>query len=389
MKTQGYVVFGVMLAIAAGGLGCGSSTEAQRASQEGTAQPSPAAAPLAVPVTAVLSQPMERTLTLSGDLVAFQDVALHARVEGFVERMDVDRGSVVRRGALLARIVAPELQADLEEAEAKVQGADAQRLEAQAALASEQATFERLKQASATPGVVAGNDVQVARQKAEAARARVEAATRNLEATRQAARSLREVETYLQITAPFDGVVTERSAHVGSLVGPASSPLVRMQQVSPLRLVAPIPEPYVAAIRIGEPIQFTVTTFPGETFTGRLARTARALDVTTRTMAVELDVVNGERRLAPGMFAEVRWPARREGPSLFVPRSAVATTTERSFVIRVRNGIAEWVDVRRGATMDDLIEVFGELQPGDEVAVRATDEVRAGTRVSPVQQASR
>jgi hypothetical protein len=67
----------------------------------------------------------------------------------------------------------------------------------------------------------------------------------------------------------------------------------------------------------------------------------------------------------------------------------VATTTERSFVIRVREGVAEWVDVRRGATMDDLVEVFGELQPGDEVAVRATDEVRVGTRVSPVQQASR
>lgn len=388
MKTQGYVMVGVMLAIA-GGLGCGSSTEAQRANQEGTVQAAAAAAPLALPVTAVLSQPMERTLTLSGDLVAFQDVALHARVEGFVERMDVDRGSVVRRGALLARIVAPELKADLEEAEAKVQGADAQRLEAQAALTSEQSTFDRLKQAAATPGVVAGNDVQVAQQKAEAARARVDSATRNLEATRQAARSLREVETYLQVTAPFDGVITERSAHVGSLVGPRSGPLVRMQQVSPLRLVAPIPEAYVAAMQIGQPIQFTVTTFPGETFTGRLARTARALDVKTRTMAVELDVANSDRRLAPGMFAEVRWPARREGPSLVVPRSAVATTTERSFVIRVRDGVVEWVDVRRGATMNDLVEVFGELQPGDEVAVRATDEVRAGTRVNPVQQASR
>lgn len=388
--SKGHVAFYVVLAIAAsGGLGCSSRTEAQAAHQEATPQTSAPAAPLALPVTPVVSQSLERTVTLPADLTAFQDVAIHAKVQGFVERMDVDRGSVVRRGALLASVVAPELKAQIEEAEAKGHSADAQRLEAQAALTSERSTFDRLKQASLTPGVVAGNDVEVAEQKVEAARARVEAATRNLEATRQAARSLREVETYLQVTAPFDGVVTERSAHVGSLVGPNTGSIVRMQQVSPLRLVAPIPEAYVAAVGIGQPIQFTVTTFPGETFTGRLARTARALDVKTRTMAVELDVANGNGRLAPGMFAEVRWPARRGTPSLFVPRSAVATTTERTFVIRVRDGVADWVDVRRGATMDDLVEVFGELQPGDEVAVRATDELRVGTRVSPVQQASR
>jgi membrane fusion protein, multidrug efflux system len=348
-----------------------------------------AAKPVSLPVTTVVSRDFERTMRLPGDLVAYQDVAIHAKVEGFVERVDVDRGSVVRRGALLALIDAPELKARIAEAEAKVQSTDAQRLEAEAALVSEQSTFERLKKASATPGVVAGNDVEVAQQKAEAARARVQAATRNVEATRQAVRSLRDIEAYLQVRAPFDGVVTERSAHVGSLVGPSSGAIVRMQQVSLLRLVAPIPEAYVAAARVGQPIQFTVAAFPGETFTAKLARTARALDVKTRTMAAELDVPNGNGRLAPGMFAEVQWPARRSVPSLFVPRTAVATTTERSFVIRVRDGVAEWVDVRRGAVMDTLVEVSGDLKPGDQVAVRATDEVRAGTRVTPVQQAAK
>lgn len=106
----------------------------------------------------------------------------------------------------------------------------------------------------------------------------------------------------------------------------------------------------------------------------------------TRTMAVELDVPNGDGRLAPGMFAEIQWPARRGAPSLFVPRTAVAATTERSFVVRVRDGVAEWVDVRRGATMDGMVEVFGDLKAGDQVAVRATDELRAGTKVSAVQQ---
>lgn len=373
--------------VASAGVACESRTEAQAANQQAATQASPSAAPVTLPVADVVSQSLERTLTLSGDLVAFQDVAVHAKVEGFVERIDVDRGSVVRRGAVLASVVAPELKAQIEEAEARVHSADAQRLEAEAALTSERSTFDRLKRASSTPGVIAGNDVEVAEQQVAAARARVQAATRNLEATRQAARSLREIESYLQITAPFDGVVTERTAHVGSLVGPRTGAIVRIQQVSPLRLVAPIPETYVAAVRVGQPIAFTVTAFPGETFTGRLARTARALDVNTRTMAVELDVPNGDGRLAPGMFAGIQWPARRGAQSLFVPRTSVVTTTERSFVVRVRDGAAEWVDVRRGATMGGLVEVFGELQAGDQVAVRATDELRDGTRVSPVQQA--
>ncbi len=366
-----------------------SDVPAAAAAQGGTHSAAKPAEERSVPVVSVVSRALNQTLPLPGDLLAFQDVAIHARVQGFVQSISVDRGSVVRRGAALARIDAPELKAHVSEAEAKVQAAEAQLLEAQAAMASERSTFDRLKKASETPGVVAGNDIEVAQQKVEAARARVEGATRNVEAARQAAQSVRDIEAYLQVTAPFDGVVTERSAHVGSLVGPSSGPLVRIQQVSPLRLIAAIPEAYVAGATVGQPIEFTVAAFPGEVFTGKLARLARALDVKTRTMAAELDVNNPGGRLAPGMFAEIRWPARRVGSSLFVPKSAVATTTERTFVVRVRDGVAEWVDVKRGAAMNDLVEVFGNLKTGDQVAVRATDELRAGTRVRAVQQAAK
>jgi membrane fusion protein, multidrug efflux system len=364
-------------------LGCSSTTEHTLAANQEASRPTDERT---VTVVAVVSRSFERTLALPGDLMAYQDVAIHARVQGFIHSIPVDRGSVVRRGGLLARIEAPELKANLNEAEARVKGAEAQLLEAQAALASERSTLDRLKQASATPGVVAGNDIEVAEQKVEAAKARVEASARNVEAMRQAARSVREIEAYLQVTAPFDGVVTERSAHVGSLVGPGSAPIVRMQQVSPLRLVAAIPEAYVAGIGVGQPIEFTIAAFPGESFTSKLARLARALDPKTRTMAIELDVDNRGGRLAPGMFAEIRWPARRAGSSLFVPRSAVATTTERTFVVRVHDGVAEWVDVKRGGVMNDLVEVFGGLKAGDQIALRATDELRPGTQVRPVQQ---
>lgn len=354
--------------------------------QERAAQPATGTTPLAVPVVAVVSQSLDRTLSLPGDLVAFQDVAIHARVQGFIEAMGVDRGSVVRKGALLARIVAPELRAQLSEADAKVQTAEAQLLESQAGLISEQSTFDRLKNASATPGVVAGNDVSIAEQKVAGAKARVEASAKNVEAMRQAARSLRELESYLQVIAPFDGVITERGAHVGTLVGPSSMPIVRLQQVSRLRLVVTIPEAYVGGVGIGQSIPFSVAAFPGQTFAGKLARIAGALDPKTRTMAIELDVANTRQQLAPGMFAEVQWPARRSGASLFVPRTAVATTTERTFVVRIRNDVAEYVDVRRGAVANNLVEVFGSLKAGEDVAVRATDEIRNGTPVRAVRQ---
>jgi RND family efflux transporter MFP subunit len=362
---------------------CGSAPDGSRSDQS-AAQPTAAAQPGDEPsivVVPVESRVFERTLSLPADLTAFQDVAIHARVQGFIESMAVDRGSVVRRGATLARIVAPELQAQLRAAEAEAQTAASALAEAQASLDAQRSTFERLTQASKTPGVVAGNDLEVARQQVEAARAKVEASRETVEARRQAARALQEVEAYLHVTAPFDGLVTERAAHVGSLVGPAAGPIVRMQQVHPLRLVAPIPEGQLGAASVGQSVQFSVAAFPDETFTGRLARMAGALDPGTRTMAVEIDVENTAGRLAPGMFAEVRWLVRREKPSLFVPRSAVATTTERIFVVRITDGVAEWVDVKRGAAMAEMIEVSGSLSAGDQVAVRATDELRPGTRV--------
>ena len=373
----------VVVALVAGVCTTPTLTRAQNAAQKTTAQP------IAVPVVAVVARSVERTLALPGDLVAFQDVAIHARVQGFIDSITVDRGSVVRRGAVMARIVAPELEAQLAEAEAKVETARAQLAEAEAALASDRATFDRLRKAAETPGVVAGNDVQIAEQKVAGATARVTAANRHVDAMAQAARSFRDIQGYLQVTAPFDGVVTERMAHVGTLVGPGTTPLIRLQQVSRLRLVAAIPEAHVASVTVGQSIPFAVAAFPGEMFVGRLARLARALDTRTRTMAAEVDVTNGAGRLAPGMFAEIQWPVKRAGTSLLVPRTAVAVTTERTFVVRVRNGAAEWVDVKRGASIENLVEVMGNLQSGDYVAVRGTDELRAGTPVRPVPQAAK
>jgi RND family efflux transporter MFP subunit len=159
--------------------------------------------------------------------------------------------------------------------------------------------------------------------------------------------------------------------------------MVRIVETRRLRLVVPVPEAYTTEIQEGADVPFTVAAYPGQTFTGRIARIADAVDVNTRTMAIELDVSNDRNELSPGTFCQVQWPVRRSGPSLFVPSSSVAATTDRTFVIRVRDGKTEWVDVTTGLTSGPLVEVFGDLHAGDQVAGRGTDELRPGTTVQP------
>jgi RND family efflux transporter MFP subunit len=148
-----------------------------------------------------------------------------------------------------------------------------------------------------------------------------------------------------------------------------------------LRLVVPVPEAYTTAVTAGTAIQFSVAAHPGQHFSGTVARIARAVDVATRTMAVELDVANAAGGLAPGTFCQVQWPVRRSTPSLFVPSTSVAMTTDRTFVVRIRDGKTEWVDVKTGLTSGTLVEVFGDLKAGDAIAERGTDELRPGTAV--------
>jgi RND family efflux transporter MFP subunit len=391
-------------------MACNSSSVLKQPAQ---ALPAPVQTP-AVTVTQVQAHELSRRLKLPGELQPWQDTAIYAKVQGFVEAINVDRGSIVRKGQLLVRLRAPELDTQRSEAEARVRAAQsqkleaetrinsirAQRLEAQAKLAAEELTYQRLRSASATPGAVAGNELDLAQKAVEAAQARIQiwnenektvqaqvkALEENERVLREASLSARNIEAYLKIVAPFDGVITERHVHQGSLATTNGLPLLRLQQVSRLRGVVSVPESEIAGVPSGASISFTLPAFPGETFSGVLQRNARSLDAKTRTLPIELDVNNASGRLAPGMFPEIIWPVRRPRESLFVPPAAIATTTERSFVIRIRDGAAEWVDVRRGASMthegNDLIEVFGALAAGDIIAARGTDELRAGTRVN-------
>jgi RND family efflux transporter MFP subunit len=376
-----HVPWAILLAVATA---CGGASSPSGGTAVAAAQ---TAAPPTIDVARVVEQPLDVQLSLPGELIAYQTVAIHPRVNGFVKTIPVDRGSRVRAGDVLATLDAPELIAHRAEAESKLHAAEAQLAEVRARADGDQGTFDRLQAAAATPGVVAGNDVAVAGKAAAAGQSRTVSAQQGVEAARQALAAVRDMEGYLRVTAPFAGVVTERNVHPGALVGPstggAAAPLLRLVDDRRLRLVVPVPEAYTAQMVAGTAVPFTVAAYPGQTFTGTVARIAQSVDVSTRTMAVELDVPNADGRLAPGTFCQARWPIRRAAPSRFVPSTSVASTTDRTFVIRVRGSKTEWVDVRTGLTAGPLIEVFGSLSAGDEVARRGTDELRPGTDVHP------
>jgi len=361
-----------------------ATTPAAKAAPEG---------PPTIEVVRVVERPVNVTLEMPGELDPYEAVAIFPKVTGFVKAIRVDRGSRVRAGELMAQLEAPELLAQRAEAESKVQGAQSQMAGTKERADADASTFEKLKAAAATPGVVAGNDLVLAQKTVEADQSQIAAAQQNVDAARQSLNSVTQMEAYLRVTAPFDGVVTERNVHPGALVGPnsgggAATPMLRVVNRRRLRLVVPVPEAYIAGLSGGVEMPFTVPAYPGETFSCKVARIAQAVDVKTRTMAVEIEVPNADDRLAPGTFCQVRWPVRRPGPSLLAPSGSVATTTGRTFVVRVRNGRTEWVDVKTGLAAGPLVEVFGDLRAGDQIAARGTDEIRPGTEVRVKQAPS-
>ena len=341
---------------------------------------------LTIEVTRVSSRLLNSTISLPGELTPFESVDLFAKETGFVKSIRVDRGSKVRRGDVLAELEAPELVAQRAQANAAYQGAQSQLTSAQAKLAGDRATYGRLREAAKTPGVVAGNDVDIAQKTAEADEANVAAAEKTAQAAEEGMRAIAQLEAYLTITAPFDGQVTTRYVHPGALVGPsagagATKPIVRIQNLTRDRLVVPVPESNVAGVPEGMMVNFTVSAFPGRTFQAPIARISREVDQKTRTMPVELDVQDPQGELSPGVFCDVQWPVRRTYPTLFVPASSVASNLQRTFVVRVRNNRAEWVDVKTGDRVGPAIEVFGDVHEGDVVAVRGTDQIRPSTEV--------
>lgn len=364
------------------------SLVASSCSRGGTNSASAAAPTLPqVQVTTVKSEKLNTTERLPAELMPYEIVDIYAKETGFIRSIRVDRGSKVKQGELMAVLEAPELVAQRSQANAAYQSSESQFAAAQAKLAADQATYEHMKSAAKVPGVVAANDLDIAQRVAQADEANVTALQKTAQAAQENLKAVTQLEAYLNITAPFDGQVTTRYVHPGALVGPAGGPaatmpIVRIQTATRHRLVVPVPENDVADVPEGTVVSFTVPSFPGRTFRAPIARISREVDVKTRTMPVELDVRDGHAELVPGTFCQVEWPIRRTYATLFVPTSALTSDLQRSFVVRVNQNRTDWVDVTTGAKDGNLIEVFGNLREGDQVAVRGTDQLHPGTEVA-------
>ncbi len=371
---------------------------------------------VSVNVVPVVKKTLFREDQLPGEIEAYQDVLIYPKVPGFVKEINVDRGSMVKKGKLMVRMYAPEYLAKRHEAAAKVAAAKAalaseesklQDLKAEldkrrANLLADQSTYQRVYAASLVPGVIADNDVVQWSQTVQADRQEVNSFIKRVnskdhevsmrheevDAMIKAFESFADFASYLEIYAPFDGYITDRKMHVGSFVGPdgtgAYPPICRLKQLDLLRIIAPVPEELVGGVIIGSEVEFTVSSFPGKRFKGTVARISNSLDKETRTMPVELNYLNPDFKIVPGMFTKVYWPSRRQDTSLFVPISAVVSTPLSTFVCKVENDRVDWVNVRKGELMDNMVEIFGDVKVGDMVAEKGSEELINQSRVKPV-----
>jgi membrane fusion protein, multidrug efflux system len=370
------IASGLLVIIAA----CGSGSA-------GKASGDAAAAAGAVPtvnVIAVTASAGGRKVAVPGELRAYQEARLYPKVSGFVREVFVDRGAIVHEGQQLARIEAPELNAQVSEASSRTVAAEAVLAEAEARYQGSRATYARMKAAAATDGVVAPDELERAAATAHADSARLAAARAQVSAAQSSHEAISETGSYLSITAPFSGVITERNVSPGALVGPTSgsgSPLFAIEDDSRLRLVVALPEAYVGSAASMGAVSFQVRAFPTDTFHAMLARRARTLDLRTRSELLEFDVPNPAARLEAGMYADVLVPVVRATPTMTVPAAAVGTSVDGPFVIAVIGDTTHWVRVRKGDTVGDRVEVFGDLHDGERIVDRATEEIRTGVRV--------
>jgi membrane fusion protein (multidrug efflux system) len=309
-----------------------------------------------------------RSIALPGDLRPWEVTNIQAKVKGYVRTVTTDRGSFVKKGQVLATLEAPELKAQLAEALAKVEDVKSKQI-------ASRVTYTRMLQTSKTQGAIAANELDVARSKMMVDSMQVLSATASYNA-------VKEMVNYLNITAPFEGTVIERTISPGELVGPdRAKPLFILENSQTLRLTMGIPEIYSGQLKDAQAITFKVTALPEKIFNARLSRSSHSLDYSIRSMMVEFDVNNKEHLLKAGMYAEVTLPVERTTPTLFVPATAVVSSTERVFVIQILDGKAKWIDVKVGTQANGLTEIFGPIEEGQPVVAKATEELRDGNEV--------
>jgi RND family efflux transporter MFP subunit len=376
----------------------GRSANGSDTDPAGSGAPSPAA------VATVERKTLQSSLVIAGEFKPFQEVDVHAKVAGYLRTIYVDVGDHVKEGQILAVLEIPELSAELAGADATVHRAEEEILRAQSNLdrlqsahSTAHSAYTRLKQASeARSGLVAqqelddaqGKDLESEAQVVEA-RAALSASQHQLRAARANQKQLQALSDYSRITAPFDGVVTKRFADTGALIQSGTSsntqtmPIVRLAQISKLRLVLPIPESVAAQIHVGDVVSVFVQALNQE-FKGSVSRFADSLDRQTRTMETEIDMPNRDGRLITGMYAETHLTLRSEKEALTIPLEAVSRAANSATVLEVNaRNIVEERQVKLGLEDGARVQILDGLSEGDRVVIGDRSKFRNGQTIQP------
>ncbi len=324
----------------------------------------------------VTREDLYKALTISAEFRPFQEVALHAKVSGYVSKMNVDFGDTVKAGQLLATLEVPELQDQLNSAVAA-------QCKAEADYTNAHLIYNRLESVNKEhPNLVAQQDLDTAQANDLATAAAIAAAKADVE-------KFKTLVSYTQITAPFDGVVTHRYADPGSLIqaGTASDtqamPLVRVSDNYLLRLDFPVTVDYAKDVRVGDSVVVRVDSLNGKMFTGKISRFTHEVDDNTRTMITEIEVPNPDLKLIPGMYATVVLNVEKHAQALAVPIEAVSSGKAPTvYVVNHDNQIEEH-PVKLGLETPDQYEVLSGLQEGDLVVIGNRAGFQAGQKVEP------
>ena len=357
-----------------------------------------------VGVTKVIKKSLGRDITLSSELVPFQEIDVYAKESGYVKSLLVDYGTHVKAGQVMAILEIPELLAQLEQDQAEIKNASNQVIRAQHELARYQAQYKVLHLQytrlsgvfQSQPGIVAQQEVDDAQGKDLAASSQVDAGQAALEAAQSqlaaAKAKLTRDQTlfdYSKITAPFSGVVTQRYANLGTLVqaGTSSStqaiPIVRLSQDDLFRLVIPVPESYVPYIRIGDPVDVRVPSL-NRTLPGKVSRFSVDVREDTRTMHTEVDVRNRDHVLVPGLYAEADLVLEHKEDIPAIPLQAVNHEGDKTnvFVVTANNQLEDR-PVSLGIQTASDAEVVAGLREGEMVVVSDRAGLKPGEQVLP------
>src|SRR5579864_73892 len=339
---------------------------------------------ITVGVTTVVKKSLGRQITLSSELVPFQEIDVYAKESGYVKKLMVDYGSRVKAGQVMAILEIPELEAQLQEDQAEIKNASNQVARAQHELGRYQAQYKALHLQytrlnsvfESQPGIVAQQEVDDAQGKDLAASSQVDAGEAGLAAAQSQLSVVKaklshdqSLFDYSRITAPFSGIVTERYANLGTLVqagtNSQAAPIVKLSEDDLFRLVIPVPESYVRYIHVGDPVDVRVPSL-NKTFPGKIARFSVDVKEATRTMHTEVDVRNKDGSLVPGIYAEAELTLEQRDGVPTVPLQALSHGGDKTSVFIVNaNGEIEERTVSLGIQSASDAEVVSGLHEGD------------------------